>query len=129
MTRSVDPTKAPNYIVKATEFLETAKDSLKNKRYTSVVSNAVQSSINALDALATAFKGKRGSDDHTEVLSIVQGILFPTEYEEIKKQFLALMSKKNASDYQPDLMNEKEASETIKFAERILGKVKAKLNP
>jgi HEPN domain-containing protein len=128
MARSVDPTKAPNYIIKAEELLKTANDSLKINRYNSTVTNAVHSSINALDALTTKFKSKRGSDDHTEVLSLVQGILPPSQYEEIRKQFTSLISKKNTSEYQPDLMGEEDAREAIKLAERILSKVKAKLN-
>lgn len=128
MARSVDPSKATNYIIKAEELLKTARDSLTSKRYNSVVTNAVHSSINALDALAVKFKGKRGSDDHTEVLSIVQGILTYPQYEEIKKQFVFLINKKNVSEYQPDLMTEKDANEAIKWAERILSKVNATLN-
>lgn len=93
------------------------------------MTNAIHSAINALDALTTKFKGKRGSDDHTEVLSLVQGILSAAQYEEIKKQFTSLISKKNASEYQPDLMDVKDAREAIKWAERILTKAKAKLNP
>ena len=129
MTKSVDPSKASNYILKAEELLATANDSLTNKRYNSTVTNAVHSSINALDALTTKFKGKRGSDDHTEVLSLVQGILSPIQYGEIKKQFVSLINMKNTSEYQPDLMGEKDATEAIRWAERILTKVKAKLNP
>ncbi|MDE1725406.1 MAG: HEPN domain-containing protein [Thaumarchaeota archaeon] len=128
MARSVDPKKAPNYIVKSDEFLITANDSLKSKRYNSAITNAIHSSISALDALTTKFKGKRGSDDHTEALSLVQGILSSSEYEETRKQFLSLIDKKNASEYQPDLMNEDDALKAIKLAERILTKVKAKLN-
>lgn len=60
MAKPVDPTKALNYILKAEELLATANDSLKSKRYNSAVTNAVHSSINALDALTTKFKGKRG---------------------------------------------------------------------
>ncbi|MDE1812910.1 MAG: HEPN domain-containing protein, partial [Thaumarchaeota archaeon] len=111
------------------ELLNTANDSLLHQRYNSAVTNAIHSAINALDALTSKFKGKRGSDDHTEVLSLTQGILSPTQYDEIKKQFLFLIDKKNSSEYQPDLMSEKDASEAIKWAERILVKVKAKLNP
>jgi HEPN domain-containing protein len=128
MVRPVEPTKAQNYIVKAEELLKTANDSLKSNRYNSAVTNAVHSSINALDALTTKFKGKRGSDDHTEVLLLVKGILSSQEYEEIRKQFASLISKKNASEYQPDLMKEGDAREAIKLAERILSKVKAKLS-
>ncbi len=72
MARPVDPKKAPNYILKADEFLATANDSLKNKRYNSAITNAIHSSINALDALTTKFKSKRGSDDHTEAISLAQ---------------------------------------------------------
>jgi HEPN domain-containing protein len=129
MAKPVDPLRAPNYIVKAEEFLKTANDSLQNNRYNSAVTNAIHSAINALDALTTKFKSKRGSDDHTEVLSLVQGILSPAQYEEIKKQFTSLISKKNTSEYQPDLMDVKDAREAIKCAERILIKARAKLNP
>lgn len=129
MARPVDQTKAPNYIIKAEELLKTANDSLNSNRYNSAVANAIHSSINALDALTISFKGKRGSDDHTEVLSLVKGILPPLQYEEIRKQFVSLINKKNASEYQPDLMDEGDAREAIKWAERILTKVKAKLNP
>lgn len=129
MARSVDPSKAPNYVIKSEELLKTATDSLINARYNSAVINAVHSSINALDALTAKFKGKRGSDDHAEVLSLVKGILLAPEYDEIKKQFVSLINKKNTSEYQPDLMGEKDATEAIKWAERILVKVKVKLNP
>lgn len=93
------------------------------------MTNAVHGAINALDALTAKFKGERGSDDHTEVLSLAKGILSPTEYDEIKKQFLSLIDKKNASEYQPDLMGPDDAKKAIKWAERIVAKVKAKLNP
>jgi len=125
----VDPSKAPNYLVKSEELLKTANDSLNNGRYNSAVINAVHSSINALDALTAKFKGKRGSDDHTEALSLVKGILSSPEYDEIKKQFVSLIDKKNTSEYQPDLMNLKDANDAIKGAKRILDKVTAKLNP
>lgn len=128
MARAVDPTKASNYIIKAEELLKTANDSLSNNRYNSAVTNAIHSSINALDALTTSFKGKRGSDDHTEVLSLAKGILSSPQYEEIRKQFVSLINKKNVSEYQPDLMDAEDAREAIKWAERILTKVKAKLN-
>jgi uncharacterized protein (UPF0332 family) len=127
MTKSVDPKKASGYVTKAEGFLEIANLALQNKKYDSAVMNAVHSAISALDALTTSFKGKRASDQHTEVLSLIQGIFPSQEYEEIKKQFTSLISKKNASEYQPDLMDPKEAEDSVRWAERILTKVKAKL--
>lgn len=127
MAKPADPSSAPNYIIKAEESLATAKESMTNKRYNSAVINAVHSGINAVDALTTKFKGKRGSDDHTEVLSLVKGILLPPEYKEIEKQFVSLINMKNTAEYQPDLMNERDAGQSIKWAERIVAKVKAKV--
>ena len=126
MTRDIDPKKAPRYITKSEEFLEMAKLAVQKAKYNSAVTNAIHSAINALDALTTSYKGKRASDDHTEVLSLVRGIFAQQEYQEIKRQFTSLIDKKNASEYQPDLMSLKEAENSIKSAERILGKVMAK---
>jgi HEPN domain-containing protein len=127
MTKSIDPKKASGYIIKAEGFLEMANLALQHSKYDSAVMNAVHSAISALDALTTSFKGKRASDEHTEVLSLIKGIFPSLEYEEIKKQFTSLISKKNASEYQPDLMDPKEAQDSVKWAERILAKVKIKL--
>ena len=127
MTKSIDPKKASGYITKAEGFLEMANLALQYSKYDSAVMNAVHSAISALDALTTSFKGKRASNEHTEVLSLIQGIFPSSEYEEIKKQFTSLISKKNASEYQPDLMDPKEAQDSVKWAERILAKVKTKL--
>ncbi|MDE1766186.1 MAG: HEPN domain-containing protein [Thaumarchaeota archaeon] len=127
MVRSADPSKAPNYVIKAEEFLRTANASLENNLYNSAVANAVHCGISALDALTCSFKGKRGSDDHNEVLFLVQGILSPREYDDIRKQFTNLIDKKNASEYQPDLMGVDDAKNSILWAERILARAKTKL--
>ena len=127
MTKSVNPKKTSSYITKAEGFLEMANLALQNNKYDSAVMNAVHCAISALDALTTSFKGKRASGQHTEVLSLIQGIFPSKEYEEIKKQFTSLIGKKNASEYQPDLMEPKEAEDSVRWAERILTKVKAKL--
>ena len=126
MTRDIDPKKAPSYITKSEEFLEMAKLAVQNAKYNSAVTSAIHSAISALDALTTSYKGKRASDDHTEVLSLVKGIFAPQEYQEIKRQFTSLIDKKNASEYQPDLMEPKDAQDSVKWAERILEKVKKK---
>ena len=91
--------------------------------------DAVHGAINSLDALTTFFVGKRASGTHTEILSLIKGVLSPGEYEEIQKQFNTLLGMKNESEYQPDLMSHSEAESAIKLAERIFVKVKAKLQP
>lgn len=127
MVRDLDRGKAAGYITKAENGLRISRIALKEEAYDAAVMNAVHGAINSLDALTTYFVGKRASGAHTEVLSIIKGILTQSEYEEAKKQFNTLMSMKNQSEYQPDLMSSKDAESTIKLAERILAKVKAKI--
>lgn len=71
--------------------------------------------------------GKRASGVHTEVLSIIKGLLTTREYEETKKQFNTLLGMKNQSEYQPDLMSLKDAESAVKLAERIFERVKTKI--
>jgi HEPN domain-containing protein len=49
------------------------------------------------------------------------------EYREIDKQFTSLVSMKNASEYEPVLMSKQDAERAIKLSERIINKVKEKL--
>lgn len=114
-------------MTKAENSLRIAKIAIKEGAYDAAVMNAVHGTINSLDALTTFFVGKRASGLHTEVLSLIKGILAPREDEEIQKQFNTLLGMKNESEYQPDLMSLKDAESAIKLAERIFDKVKAKM--
>src|SRR2546428_5467789 len=127
MVRSLDRNKSAGYITKAENSLRVSKIAIKEGAYDAAVMNAVHSAINSLDALTTFFVGKRASGVHTEVLSIIKGILTPREYEEIQKQFNTLLGMKNESESQPDLLNPKNAESAVKLAERIFEKVKTKI--
>jgi len=127
MTRDVDPKKASGYITKATNSLEMAKIALQKEAFDNAVMSAVHSSINALDALTTYFLGKRASGSHTDVLLLTKGIFSAQEQSDVEKQYKSLIGLKNTSEYQPDLMSRKEAEVSIRSAERILAKVKAKI--
>ncbi len=129
MARSIDRKKSTGYITKAENSLHISKIAIKEGAYDAAVMNSVHGAINSLDALTTYFVGKRASGIHTEVLSLIKGILAAREYEEIQKQFNTLLGMKNASEYQPDLMSLKDAESAIKLAERIFEKVKSKIKP
>ena len=128
MTRSVDPSKAANYSKKAEASLNMARIALTQKAYDSAVMSAVHCAINALDALATKYLGKRASGVHTDTLMLVKSLLTATEYREVEKQFTSLMSMKNASEYEPVLMTRENAEIAVKWAERIVDRVKEKLD-
>ncbi|MDH2908056.1 MAG: HEPN domain-containing protein [Candidatus Nitrosotalea sp.] len=127
MTRSVDQSKATNYLTKAENSLRIAKIALEEKAYDTAVMDAVHSSINALDALTTLYSGKRSSGQHTDVYDLIKGILTNDEFEYVKKQFSGLLSIKNESEYQSNLMNDKDAENAVMRAERILNKVQTKI--
>lgn len=127
MTRDLDKQKYVGYITKAENSLKISKIALTEGAYDAAVMNAVHSAINALDALTTYFLGKRSSGQHADPPSLTKSILTPQEQGEIEKQYKSLISLKNASEYQPDMMSPKEAENSIKWAERILDKIKVKL--
>ena len=127
MVRAVNPGKAVGYMTKAENSLRMAKIAIDQQAYDNAIMSTIHSAINALDALTTSYLNKRASGSHTDVLGLIKSIFPPKEYNDIKKQFMSLIGKKNESEYQPDLMNQKDAQNAIKCAERILTKVKAKL--
>jgi len=127
MTRAIDARKAMNYLTKAENSLRMAKIAIREKAYDNAVMSAIHGAINALDALTVSYLGKRASGTHTDVLSLIKGILDADEYEEVKKQFSSLLSMKNVSEYQPDLMGSSDAEKSVKWAERIVSRVKSKL--
>lgn len=127
MTKTVDPSKAINYLKKAGDSLNMAGIALNEKAYDNAVMSAVHAAINALDALATRFLGKRASGVHTDTLLLIQGLLSAAEFRDIDRQFTSLMSMKNSSEYEPVLMTRTDAERAIKLSERIITKVKERM--
>jgi len=128
MVKAVNPGKAGGYMAKAENSLRMAKIGIDQQAYDNAIMSAIHSAINALDALTTSYLNKRASGSHTDVLELIKGIFSSNEYNDMKKQFMSLIGKKNETEYQPDLMSQKDAQIAIKCAERILSKVKAKMN-
>lgn len=126
--KAIDPSKAKGYMTKAEKSLEMAKLAFEKGAYDNAVMSAIHSAINSLDALTASHLGKRSSGQHTEVLSLIKGIFLSQEYTEISSQFTSLLSLKNASEYQPSLMKEDDANNSIKWAERIQLKVQVKIH-
>jgi uncharacterized protein (UPF0332 family) len=127
MTRDLDKEKYIGYVIKAETSLKMSKIALNEKAYDASVVSAIHSGINAVDGLTTRFLSKRSSGKHTDFSSLIKAVLDPKEQSDVEKQYKALLRLKNESEYQPKLMSLKDAEDSIKSAERILNKVKAKL--
>jgi uncharacterized protein (UPF0332 family) len=125
--RAVGPARSSNYLIKAENSLRMARIAFEQGAYDNAVMSSVHSAINSLDALTTSYLGKRSSGSHTDVIILIKGIFTGKDHSDIAKQFASLMSLKNASEYQPDLMKREDAETSVIQAERIFTRVKAKL--
>ena len=68
MAKELDREEARNYLKKAEEFLEESKDAMIKSRFNAAGFNAIQSVINANDALTIYIAGIRASKDHKEAI-------------------------------------------------------------
>ncbi|MCX6814140.1 MAG: hypothetical protein NTY20_00600 [Candidatus Aenigmarchaeota archaeon] len=68
MARELDKEEAKNYLKKAEEFLEESKDAMIKSRFNASGFNAIQSIINANDALTIYIAGIRASKDHRDAI-------------------------------------------------------------
>jgi len=126
MSRKVNQKLYVNYLTKAEQSLRIAELALNAKAFDASVGNAIHSAINALDSLTVFSLGKRAAGNHGNVLSILKSIL-GKDYNDIEKQFGALIELKNSVEYEPYFASEKDAQLSISRARRILEKVKTKL--
>jgi hypothetical protein len=126
MSRKVDQKLYVNYLTKAEQSLRVAEMALNARAFDASVGNAIHSAINALDSLTVFSLGKRAATDHGNVLSLLKPIL-GKDYNDIEKQFGALIEMKNSVEYQPYFAGERDAHLSVSRARRILEKVKTKL--
>jgi len=119
-TRHVDKSLFRNYLKKAEENLETARDCIKAGRWNAAVVNAVHSGINACDAITVFMIGVRHAGErHEDAVSLLQSLNLPKGILSSKgRQLSRLIGIKNAAEYEERLMTESEAREALKDAER-----------
>lgn len=126
--RPVDSTQAKNYMIKAENSLRMAKIAFEQGAHDNAVMSSVHAAINSLDALTTLYLGKRSSGSHSDVIGMIRPILTGKEHTDVSRQFSSLMSLKNASEYQPNLMSHEDAQMSVLQAERIIARVKSKFD-
>lgn len=119
-----------NYLVKAGQFTETARDALGKKNWNAVGLNAVHAAISANDALTVFYKNARSaSDKHSDAVDLFLEVL---PKEEKKRELAAhlswLINRKNLIEYEARLFYEKEAVESLKHTERFVNWILDKLN-
>jgi len=128
LAKSVDKELYRNYLQKAEEMLDVAQYAARESKNNAAVASSIHCAINAIDALAVFYFGRRHSGGHEEALNAVKGAMSQREFGDIAKQFGGLIALKNEAEYQPDLMKGQQAGDAVRRASRILSKVKEKLS-
>ncbi|MFH1774447.1 MAG: HEPN domain-containing protein [Methanobacteriota archaeon] len=119
-TRHVDKSLFRNYLKKAGESLDSAKECLEKGRWNSAVINAVHCGISACDAL-TVFKigVRHAGERHEDAITLLESLELPKDVLSSKgRQLSRLLGIKNAAEYEERLMDESEAREAVRDAER-----------
>jgi len=118
-----------NYLIKAEQFLETARDTYFKENWNAVGLNAVHSAISVNDAL-TSYYGKIRSisEKHSDSISLLLEVFKNDEESSIPpKHILWLIGRKNLVEYESRLFFKKEAEESLKHAGRFLSWAKSRL--
>ena len=125
-TINVDKHLYSNFLKKAEEFLESAKQNLENKRWNAAVVNSIHAGISSADALTTFFYGVRSKGErHEEVTSLIRkfNLLEQKSIQQLQK----LISIKNKAEYEDKLLLENDAIDALNNSERFLKSIKEKL--
>src|SRR5580700_10862424 len=113
MVKTVDKKLYKNYLQKAEEMLDVAQYATKASKNNAAVTASVHCAISAMDALAVFYFGKRHGGAHEQALDSVRGALSEGDFREVAKRFGGLIALKNQAEYQPDLMDEREAADAV----------------
>ena len=118
--RHVDKSAFRNYLKKSEECFVAAHECLKAGRWNAAVISAVHCGISACDALTVFMLGVRHAGDrHEDAISLLQTTGLPRDVLTTKsKQLTRLLGIKNAAEYEERLMNENDAREAVRDAER-----------
>ena len=118
-----------NYLIKAKQFFETARDAYFKENWNAVGLNAVHSAISANDGLTSYYgKVRSTSEKHSDSINLLLEV-FKNDKESKKysRHISWLINRKNLVEYESRLFYRKEAEESLKHSERFLFWANSKL--
>jgi len=128
-TRAVDRSAFRNYLKKASEFHDAMETSHAARAWNACVVNAIHCAISCADALTVFYLGFRHSGEkHQDASRLLQGLEIDRgELKAKTRQLLALLSIKNAAEYEERLMDQRDAENARKTCDRLYSWTKEKL--
>lgn len=121
-TAQVRRSESRLYLQKASELLQEARSGLEMNRYDAALLNAIHAGINAADAATIALAGVRSSDpDHQRAADLLEEALArDDESRDRVRQLRALLSRKNAVEYESRRASAKDAHDGVERAGRLV---------
>ena len=127
MVKEVRQADALKYIRQAEEFLQAALQNYDSDRYNASTFSAIQSMLNANDALTIHYLGQRASADHREGLKLHADVAKILNDSTQKSRLSNAFELRADAGYRGDLMSKLDAEKAIKSANRFFDWVKKKL--
>jgi uncharacterized protein (UPF0332 family) len=119
-----------NYLVRAEECLNAAKQSSAQELWNASAISAIHSGIASLDALCVYYLGQRhAGQNHEDAITLFRGIkqLNREDIDSIANRVIKILKMKNMAEYEERLVHQTEAQSILKDAERLFEAVKNKL--
>jgi HEPN domain-containing protein len=127
MAREMKKADALNYIRQAEEFLAAAKDDHAAERYNAATFSAIQSMMNANDALTIHYLGQRASSDHREAIKLHSDVARVINDPTQKSRLADALGQRSNAGYGGDIMLEGDSEKAVKNASRFIEWVKLKI--
>ena len=104
------------YLQQAEEFLESAKNSFTQDLLNASGFNAIQSMINANDALCIQILGRRASTDHREAIKLHIDVINSIHDASMKKRFMRALELRSEVGYLGKPISKNTAEKLLKNA-------------
>ena len=120
MVKEVRKKEAYQYLSQAEEFLESASQNMKGKRLNAAGFSAIQSMINANDALTIYFLERRASKDHREAIKFHLDVVKIINDGSQRGRFKEAMDKRAYVGYLGTPISKKDAEKLLRYAKQFL---------
>ncbi|UCE74264.1 MAG: HEPN domain-containing protein [Methanomassiliicoccales archaeon] len=120
MVKEIRKKEAFLYLNQADEFLASASQNLKENRLNAAGFSAIQSMINANDALTIYYLERRASKDHREAIKLHVDVVKIINDGSQRSRFKEAMDKRAYVGYLGTPISKKEAEKLRRFAKQFL---------
>jgi uncharacterized protein (UPF0332 family) len=124
MVKEEKKEEAIKYLNKAEEFLSIAKIAFQQSKFNAASFDAIQSIINANDALTIFILGKRASMDHKEAIDMHIETIRKIQDSSMKSILHGALSSRSEIGYSGKIVKKEETEKFLRDATRFLQRVK-----